>query len=150
MKYDVTIRLKKLKALRSKWFHYETWNVLLVSSVHGFKEITQLLFQVCLTPCEKHHWHSIIQLPTVWNHYWLSFYMRIMPCVYLPNDRFDGRKVIFEKQHVVPRVQLIIAVILVKITLKKSYLLRNYRKLIIPENMDSCLNLKEDTSAHRT
>ena len=37
-----------------------------------FSEITQKLFHICLSLWKNNHWHSIIQLPVVWNHYWLS------------------------------------------------------------------------------
>ena len=49
----------------------ESWKIL-VFSVKAFKEITQKLSQICFIPLKKYYWHSVIQLWTVWNHYWLS------------------------------------------------------------------------------
>ena len=37
-----------------------------------FSETTQKLFHICLSLWKNNHWHSIIQLLVVWNHYWLS------------------------------------------------------------------------------
>ena len=50
---------------------------------------------------------------------------------------------VFEEQHVQPGVQLIIAVTLAKVTLKKNYLL--FRKMSAEEK-HTALNQKESTS----
>ena len=69
MDYDIAYRKKKRKLKE----------VILLQKVKAFdflaqtfKEITQKLFQICLTPWKINWYHSIIQLPTAWNHYWWS------------------------------------------------------------------------------
>ena len=59
-----------MKAEGNKWFHCKTSRLLgFFSKV--FKGITQILFQICLISQKKYYWHLIIQLPALWNHYYL-------------------------------------------------------------------------------
>ena len=48
MDYHVAFWLEKMKAERSKWFYCKTSRFLFL--VYVFKENTQKLFQICLTP----------------------------------------------------------------------------------------------------
>ena len=76
----------------------------LVSSVQAFKEITQILFQICLTHWKNYYWYSTIQLPTVWNHYYffsitVNIRIRFAPYNYRNSTRNEKILLTLQKNH---------------------------------------------------